>query len=177
MQQIAAAGHGEYYYSSVNNLTQVYITILKDIFDEYPSDVSLDIGGTSVADWSHPGELNSSATISGFNSKLNSLIGACSSSQCTIDFKLSSSSSGILRLDNLNVLYEIDEDMDKDGLPNYWEGQYNQTGNLLDPYLKDTDNDGISDGSEDPDNDGLTNYEEYVHGTDPNNPDTDVDVL
>ncbi len=65
---------------------------------------------------------------------------------------------------------DTDDDIDGDGLPNDWENMYNQSGNLLDPYRNDTDSDGVPDGDEDPDEDGLTNYEEYLYGSDPNNP-------
>jgi uncharacterized repeat protein (TIGR01451 family) len=53
-------------------------------------------------------------------------------------------------------------DTDGDGMPDYWEKKYGL--NYLDP--KDADLD--------PDKDGLTNLEEYRHGTDPWNPDTDM---
>lgn len=52
-------------------------------------------------------------------------------------------------------------DTGSDGLPDDWENQY--FGNL---------NQGPND---DPDEDGLTNLQEYQHGTDPTNPDTDGD--
>ena len=71
----------------------------------------------------------------------------------------------------------VDEDPDGDGLPSDWEDEYNQTDNLLDPDMNDTDGDGVLDGDEDPDEDGLSNEEEYQYGTDPNNPDSDGDGM
>lgn len=53
-------------------------------------------------------------------------------------------------------------DDDKDGMPSYWEKL-----NGLNPY------DPI-DANQDPDYDQLINLEEYKHGTDPYNPDTDA---
>jgi hypothetical protein len=56
-----------------------------------------------------------------------------------------------------------DTDSDNDGIPDVWETQ-----NGLDPADS-------ADADLDYDGDGLTNYEEYVHNTDPNDPDTDGD--
>lgn len=52
-------------------------------------------------------------------------------------------------------------DEDGDGIPGYFERLYGL--NPFDP----------TDADDDPDGDGLTNLEEYRHGTDPRNPDTD----
>ena len=59
----------------------------------------------------------------------------------------------------------IYEDTDDDGMPDWWEDEYNL--NL------DSDNDR----SLDPDDDGLKNFEEYQHGTHPKNGDTDNDGM
>ncbi len=56
-------------------------------------------------------------------------------------------------------------DADGDGMPDWWELKYG-----LNPYDP-------SDASQDPDHDGLTNLQEYLHGTDPFNPDTDGDGM
>ncbi|MBN1511107.1 MAG: hypothetical protein JXB13_03765 [Phycisphaerae bacterium] len=53
-------------------------------------------------------------------------------------------------------------DRDEDGMPYWWEERYG-----FDPN--------IANGDDDPDFDSLTNYDEYVLGTDPTNPDTDGD--
>jgi len=55
---------------------------------------------------------------------------------------------------------EVDED--KDGMPDWWEMENN-----LDPLF-------AGDALSDADKDGLTALEEYLKGTDPNNPDIDV---
>lgn len=55
-------------------------------------------------------------------------------------------------------------DSDFDGLPDEWETQF-----LNDVPANQQDPD------DDPDNDGLTNLEEFLLGTDPNDPDTDGD--
>ncbi len=53
-------------------------------------------------------------------------------------------------------------DSDSDRLPDDWETQYETQVN-------------VPDAGDDPDNDDLTNYEEYIGGTHPRNPDTDGD--
>lgn len=54
----------------------------------------------------------------------------------------------------------IDEDYDKDGMPNAWEEQYG-----LDPYS-------AKDALQDKDGDGQTNLNEYLAGTDPTDPES-----
>ncbi len=61
-------------------------------------------------------------------------------------------------------------DSDFDGLPDGWE-----VANCLNPLDNDTDGDGIGDSFDDDDNDGLNNLDEWLYGTDPQNPDTDGD--
>lgn len=55
-------------------------------------------------------------------------------------------------------------DSDSDGMPDDWENQYT----FLDPYEP-------SDAAQDYDGDRLPNSEEYIHGTDPSDPDSDDD--
>lgn len=57
----------------------------------------------------------------------------------------------------------VSTDSDLDGLPDDWEKAY--FGNL------------DSSAADDPDNDGLSNLEEFMHGTNPNSPDSDFDGL
>lgn len=59
-------------------------------------------------------------------------------------------------------------DSDGDGLPDGWEVRYN-----FDPLDPTGDNGPAGD----PDDDQFTNLEEYLHGTDPRNPDTDGDGI
>lgn len=64
-------------------------------------------------------------------------------------------------------------DLDSDSLMNVWEYRLG----LL-PQNTDSDGNGTADGDEDRDYDGLTNAQEIgVHGTDPAQPDTDLDGL
>jgi len=58
-----------------------------------------------------------------------------------------------------------EDDNDNDGMPDVWEDEHG-----LNP-------DDPTDRTKDPDGDGLQNYEEYIRGTDPNNPDTDQDGI
>ena len=62
-------------------------------------------------------------------------------------------------------------DTDGDGLSDGFE----LSTSLTDPLTADTDNDGVTDGAEDPDGDGLTHIEEAAIGTDPRDQDTDND--
>jgi Bacterial TSP3 repeat len=64
-------------------------------------------------------------------------------------------------------------DPDKDGLPTKWERDWSKTS----PTKKDTDKDGIPDGSEDPDKDTLTNRQEYLAGMRPRRADSDRDGI
>ena len=64
-----------------------------------------------------------------------------------------------------------DPDNDGDGLPDEFEFYYLG----FDPFVVDTNKNGISDGEEDYDRDGLNNLEEQKYKTNPNNPDTDRD--
>ena len=88
------------------------------------------------------------------------------------------------------VLMLQDLDTDNDGLPDWWEMHYFST--LQCTAAGDFDHDGMpngweykyrlnpadpADAAQDPDGDGLTNLQEYQHGTDPYNIDTDGDGL
>lgn len=64
-------------------------------------------------------------------------------------------------------------DPDRDGLTSAYERDWTRT----DPSRKDTDRDGLPDGSEDPDADRLTNKQEATIGTRPRRADTDRDGL
>ncbi|RLI19320.1 hypothetical protein DRO49_00750, partial [Candidatus Bathyarchaeota archaeon] len=72
-------------------------------------------------------------------------------------------------LEIINIGHKGEEaefiDSDGDGIPDQWE---------IDHGLNPND---PSDAQEDPDNDGLTNLDEYLHDTDPWNPDTDSDGM
>jgi hypothetical protein len=83
--------------------------------------------------------------------------------------------------DGFEFIYQFDplsaadaqQDADGDLLTNAWEAALD-----LNPRLTDSNGNGISDSNEDRDLDGLTNIQEIVtHGTDPTQPDTDLDGL
>ncbi len=63
-------------------------------------------------------------------------------------------------IDNISIDVAQGEDLDGDGIPDFWEEQF-----------------GVDDPGADPDEDDLTNLQEYNAGTDPNDPDTDGDTL
>lgn len=72
---------------------------------------------------------------------------------------------------NLRQRRVHDPDSDGDGLPDMWEQQ------IIDAYpAQFSAVDEVFPG-EDPDDDDLTNLEEYIHGTDPAEPDTDDDEM
>jgi len=73
--------------------------------------------------------------------------------------------------DGMSDGYEYDNsDLDKDGLPTWWEDQFGL--NQLSPMAVDTDYDGMLDSEEDFENDALSNLEEYMRRTNPHNDDT-----
>lgn len=82
-------------------------------------------------------------------------------------------SGGIVDPNNSGNSGSDSDDIDSDGLPNYYE----LTNTRTDPQKADSDNTGINDGQKDNDHDGLTNLEEYKLGTDPGAIDTDCDGL
>jgi hypothetical protein len=59
-------------------------------------------------------------------------------------------------------------DTDGDGLPDWWETQYT---------LSPTNSVGNQGGSGDLDNDGMTNYEEFQAGTNPNDPNSNLEIV
>jgi hypothetical protein len=61
------------------------------------------------------------------------------------------------------------EDQDKDGMPDWWEKNFSNGTETLDPARDDA--------REDPDGDDLTNIEEFLYGTHPFRGDTDQDHL
>lgn len=76
--------------------------------------------------------------------------------------KVEGHGTGHVYFDTLSLA--VSKDSDWDGLPDWWEELY-------------FDHSTAADAFEDPDEDGLLNYEEYIHGTDPTNPDTDGDGI
>ena len=77
---------------------------------------------------------------------------------------------GITDVGILTLINADEYDADGDGLSHSVEIALG-----LDPYLTDTDGDGVLDGDEDNDNDGLSNYEEVMLGTNPLERDSDGD--
>ncbi|MEW5759492.1 MAG: hypothetical protein AB1779_01845 [Candidatus Thermoplasmatota archaeon] len=77
--------------------------------------------------------------------------------------------------DGLDDGYEFDfSDLDFDGLPTKWEREYGYY--KLEPTKWDTDENEIPDNMEDLDLDGFNNLQEYTHRTDPNDPDSAINV-
>jgi len=79
-------------------------------------------------------------------------------------FSAQDSSSGI-KYDKTFIIGSESIDQDGDGMPNDWE-----LANELNPFDP-------ADASGDPDLDGLSNLDEYLNGTNPQNPDSDNDGL
>ena len=58
-------------------------------------------------------------------------------------------------------------DTDGDGLPDYWEKNYDTVGCLLSFANEDSNDNGVTDNFEDYDEDSYSNYEEYISGYNP----------
>jgi hypothetical protein len=72
---------------------------------------------------------------------------------------------------------EKSEDEDGDGLPDYWEKNYDAFDCSLNYAAIDSNDDGVSDNLEDYDSDGYSNYEEYTMSYNPCLADALVEIL
>ena len=107
LQAIADAGHGVLY-DVGTNMSEVYDEIEEELFTGSPSDVSLDIGNDGSNEFLHAGVFLGTETVD-FTSELIELL-ACEcngceivGSECLIDFKVSSATTGVIILDNLMI--------------------------------------------------------------------------
>ncbi len=83
--------------------------------------------------------------------------------------------------DGMTDGFEFDHsDLDKDGLPTFWElayGLFKLDPTRINSDASDPNDDDVLDSEEDFDLDGFNNIAEYQHRTEPFNPDTDADDI
>ena len=92
--------------------------------------------------------------------------------------KIDTDGDGLTDYDEINVYHTdpLKADTDGDGMPDGWEVAHRINPNNGNDPRRMNPND-PSDAAQDFDNDGLTNLQEYQHGTDPWNNDTDGDGM
>jgi hypothetical protein len=142
--------------SGYTNVTYTYSTSTTDS-DGDQVQYKFDWGDSTTSDWTTLG----TSGHTGSASHLWSTPGSYSVKAKAKDEHGKESTSWSTTL-VINIQLNPDDtvDTDGDGMPDYWENQYD----FLDP----TDQ---TDAGEDYDNDGYTNLEEYLQGTDPSKPD------
>jgi uncharacterized protein YegL len=110
MQEIADVGHGRHYFADTTNIVDIYREIAIEISSSSATDPYLDSGSNGITEWSYSGEFLNTTETADLASEFNELLANCSchgcqttDTSCIIDLELVSSTSGIIRLDNLNV--------------------------------------------------------------------------
>jgi hypothetical protein len=111
MQDIAAIGHGKYYYADNLNISEIYGQLAYEVLHSYPSSPAMDAGSNGAIEWSYPGVFDVRDSIN-FTQELRNLISDCnctgcsyenSTGECMIDLEFFSEMRGKILLDNLNV--------------------------------------------------------------------------
>ena len=58
MQDIAAIGHGNYYYADNLNISEIYGQLAYEVLHSYPSNPAMAAGSNGAIEWSYPGVFN-----------------------------------------------------------------------------------------------------------------------
>ena len=118
LQQIAAEGHGQYYFATTFNVTAVYQQIALDVSESCPLNPTLNVGDEGPVEWHYTGEFTSTETVPDFASALNGLLPACScpgcaisGGDCVIDLTATSEAAGYLLLKGLHMSYRFEREV------------------------------------------------------------------
>jgi hypothetical protein len=179
MQQIALAGNGDFFPAGTENITEIYLSIIKKITEIVPTNVTFDAGTNGIIELTYLGQLNHTITVPDFTGELNNILRNCETTpcpgcsynpiteNCTIDLSVLSDSAGyIFGQFNIQGCDYILGDIDGDLIPDLEDNcPFNAN-----PNQEDFDGDGKGDVcDDDDDNDGIPDL------LDPNPLDDDTD--
>ncbi|MBN2101454.1 MAG: VWA domain-containing protein, partial [Candidatus Aenigmarchaeota archaeon] len=114
MEEIAALGHGKYYFADETNITEVYKAIAFEITEVYPTNPFLDVGNYGGMQWDWTGKFNTSDTYTDSNlaGNLSNAISTCSCPGCTVDgddcivdLELNSDTAGLIDAEAFLAVY------------------------------------------------------------------------
>jgi len=109
MQEIAAAGHGNFYFADNYNISEIYSNLADEILHSYPYNPFMDTGSNAIIEWSYTGSFETTEQAD-FTQELREISTNCScagcsmqAGKCVIDLEFFSEMPGRLLLNNLNI--------------------------------------------------------------------------